>query len=170
MTRSRDLYTGPADIQETFRGLNDNLEKVRERLIVPGVLIEGRAFAVGDNTVLHKLGRKPRMWHMSRPRGAYGTQSTGGGGGSIYPDIGLHKYWWDSNQHAADTSASYTMGFTPTDGNRLIAVVIHAYSNRSVSSISQSGVTWAKVAGSSADWTTPNLLCEMWMGTSVSDW
>lgn len=146
MTRSRDLYTGPADVQDAFRSLNDDLQKVRENAIIPGRLIKDRAFVAGDNTILHGLGRLPEMWHVSRPRGSFSAPG-GGGGGGAYPMLPKYKVSYaQDNPSSNTTTLSFTMGSAPAEGSVIVAAIYRDSTEALsvVNSISQTGVTWSE--------------------------
>lgn len=150
-----------------FRELQSNLSGLDTlSAISPGTLLQSQALVVGNNTIAHGLGRAPTGWIAMRPVGAF--TSSGGGGGSIYPSISPPRRYGGAVQLSASDSAPYTLSFTPADGATLIALVVHEFASRYVTSIAQTGVTWARVNSQSFGTATANMMAELWIGHTIS--
>jgi hypothetical protein len=86
----------------------------------------------------------------------WGADATGGGGSTGWRYPVQDKQASNNNT----SSQNVTMNSTPTNGNLLI-IVTESEGAANVSSITQTNVTWTKVAESTAS-TTPH--CEVWKG------
>ena len=91
---------------------------------------------------------------------ATGLKWAAGGGGSI---IAGKKPIQDkaTGAGASASTRAITLDATPTNGNTLIAVIAVEDGTKSVSSISESNVSWSKIAGTTPG-TTP--VVEIWAG------
>lgn len=160
------LQHGDASVQRSVRGILDRIDAIEARSIVPGVLIRDLALSAGDNSILHRLGRRPRMWVPSRIRGAFASASAGGGS-VLYKDITPPRIHIEDNTNGGGSpDLAITMGFTPADGSTLIALIVCEDSSKSISSIAQTGVTWANVSGPVGS--AVNHAAEMWIGHTIA--
>lgn len=128
--------------------------------IANGTLLTEQSLVVGNNTIAHGLSGTPSGWFATRLEGAFA--SSGGGGASFYPNISTPKLSYDDGAGSRSTD-TLTLSSTPADGSTLILVWSALNTTPVTSTVTQTGVTWAKVDGISS---TDQL--EIWIGHTIA--